>query len=269
MKMPKAHPRCAAPEQESGRDPGDASERDSPAPGSFDATGHLRRDPGAPSSEARLAPAHRDERASSTVWVEQTMDLAALFDPHVNVVVLRRPDHPVLASYAAQIAREGPFTFKATAAFEQPNGLDALDELAARLPPDDARDVLLEDLAYWIEVMTELTDSRRVGLRLVRPDGRMCPSFHVDHVPVRLVCTYAGEASEWLDERDVDRAILAGRPMPVDSAVRRDAVVQRCSRFDVLLLKGSAWPDNAARGAIHRSPNGDAARLLLTIDPLG
>jgi hypothetical protein len=36
------------------------------------------------------------------------------------------------------------------------------------------------------------------------------PRFHVYHATVRLVCTYAGPTSEWLEERDVDRSILVG-----------------------------------------------------------
>jgi Protein of unknown function (DUF1826) len=36
------------------------------------------------------------------------------------------------------------------------------------------------------------------------------PHFHVEHATVRLVCTYAGPTSEWLEERDVDRSLLAG-----------------------------------------------------------
>lgn len=212
-----------------------------------------------------------DGAASSTVWVDETIDLAAIFEPHVNVVVLRRRAHVALSAYTSRLARDGAFSFKATAAFEQAGGLDALDELAARLPPDDARDVLVEDLAYWIEVVTQLTGARRVGVRLVRLDAPMCPGFHVDQVTVRLLCTYAGDASEWLEERDVDRSVLTMHPpLPLAAAVRRDAVIQRCAPLDVVLLKGAAWPENEARGAIHRSPcRRSVPRLLLTIDPLG
>jgi hypothetical protein len=43
--------------------------------------------------------------------------------------------------------------------------------------------------------------------------------------PARLhlrVCTYAGPTSEWLEERDVDRSLLAGRrPGFIDAAIRR------------------------------------------------
>jgi hypothetical protein len=39
---------------------------------------------------------------------------------------------------------------------------------------------------------------------------------------------------------------------------------------DIVLLKGETWPDNAGRGAIHRSASASAQtpRLVMTLDPL-
>jgi Protein of unknown function (DUF1826) len=225
-----------------------------------------------------MMPLHQtfgsDEAASSTTWVDETIDLAAIFDAHVNVVVLRRRSHHALAGYATKLARDHAFQFKATATFQRPEGLDALDELADQLPPDDARDVLIADLAYWVEVMSELTGSPRVGVRLTCLDAPMCPRFHVDHVTLRLVCTYAGASSEWLDERDLDRALLDVTGLDgIERAIRCGAKVRSCAPLDVVLFKGTAWPTPSGRvqrGAIHRSPShSPTPRLLLTIDPLG
>jgi len=39
---------------------------------------------------------------------------------------------------------------------------------------------------------------------------------------LRLASTYAGPTSEWLEERDVDRSLLAGRRSGfIDAAIRR------------------------------------------------
>ena len=115
-----------------------------------------------------------------------------------------------------------------------------------------------------------MTGTPRVGVRLVGLRAPMCPHFHVDHATVRLICTYAGPTSEWLEERDVDRSLLAGRrPGFIDAAIRRDAAVRHCAPLDIVLFKGTAWPGNAMPAAIHRSPSHIEPRLLLTIDPLG
>ncbi|MND87313.1 hypothetical protein D3C80_793080 [compost metagenome] len=89
----------------------------------------------------------------------------------------------------------------------------------------------------------------------------MCPRFHVDHVPLRLLSTYAGPGSEWLEEGAVDRSQLA-REQPDANAVRQLAV------GEVALLKGEKWLGNQGAGLVHRSPmlvNGER-RLILSLD---
>lgn len=77
----------------------------------------------------------------------------------------------------------------------------------------------------------------------------MCPRFHVDHVPARLICTYAGPGSEWLTAPD---------------AVQ----VEQLSTGYVAVLKGERWLGNEGHGLVHRSPAVPAGqrRLMLTLD---
>lgn len=203
----------------------------------------------------------------STIRVSETAGLAALFEPHVNAVVVERHGQPVLRRYAADVASGASLAFQGTASFKDDGGLNDLDALARLLPADDARDVMLQDIAYWIEVMTELTDAAGVGIRLLQLRGPMCPGFHVDRVPLRLICTYAGPTTEWLPASAVDPQAMSV-PRIAPEAIRRDAKIESCAPLDVLVLKGSTWPGNERRGAIHRSPPVHSPRLLLTMDLL-
>ena len=56
------------------------------------------------------------------------------------------------------------------------------------------------DVAWLARAFACLVDARRIGLRLRLLNKAMCPRFHVDHVPLRLITTYAGAGSEWLRE---------------------------------------------------------------------
>jgi hypothetical protein len=51
------------------------------------------------------------------------------------------------------------------------------------------------DVTWLVAAYTCLVGARRVGLRLRVLDGAMCPRFHVDNVPLRLLTTYAGPAA--------------------------------------------------------------------------
>jgi hypothetical protein len=117
------------------------------------------------------------------------------------------------------------------------------------------------DVVWLVEAFTCLLGARRIGLRLRVLEGAMCPRFHVDHVPLRLLTTYAGAGSEWLEEGRLDRARLQVEHAPVDN-------IRRLSAGEVAVLKGEKWLGNEGRGLIHRSPLTSAGerRLLLSLD---
>ncbi|HEK1768416.1 TPA: DUF1826 domain-containing protein [Pseudomonas putida] len=120
------------------------------------------------------------------------------------------------------------------------------------------------DVSWLVAAYTCLLGARRVGLRLRLLDGAMCPRFHVDHVPLRLLTTYAGAGSEWLEEGDIDRSRLQLAEAPVDN-------IRRLQAGDVALLKGEKWLGNEGAGLVHRSPPTPPGekRLLLSLDWLG
>jgi len=119
-------------------------------------------------------------------------------------------------------------------------------------------------VAWLVRAFSCLVDARRIGLRLRMLDKPMCPRFHVDHVPLRLITTYVGAGSEWLREGGMQRRRL-GDPTaePTDPAA-----IQQLGVGDVALFKGEKWLGNEGAGIIHRSPQATTAehRLILTLD---
>ena len=103
-------------------------------------------------------------------------------------------------------------------------------------------------------------------------DRSMCPKFHVDKVPCRLVTTLSGIATQWLDHQVVDRDKLGagsnGLPDEESGLFERQSHINQLSVGDVALLKGEGWFDNEGAGLVHRSPalNSNDRRLLLTLD---
>lgn len=119
----------------------------------------------------------------------------------------------------------------------------------------------------WLRELTHgfacLNGASGVGFRLSHLRGPMCPRFHVDHVPSRMVVSLAGPGTEWLPadavRRDCDGRI-AQDPAP--------ETVQRLAPGSVGLLKGAGFDDGRASGVAHRSPPGDQDRILLTLDAI-
>lgn len=125
----------------------------------------------------------------------------------------------------------------------------------------------IADLKWLVSAFACLLGARRIGLRLRVLDKAMCPRFHVDHVPVRLITTYAGVGSQWLKEGAMDRTQLGQANAEPQDAKQ----IRQLNSGDVALLKGEKWHGNEGFGLIHRSPQPAAGerRLMLTLDWLG
>lgn len=131
---------------------------------------------------------------------------------------------------------------------------------------------LCHDIIEVVDMFCTLFELRRAGLRLAVLDKPMCPRFHVDRVPCRLVSTYSGVGTEWLPHDCVDRSKLgkaSGGLLDEASGLYPDAnSIHKMSDGDVALLKGELWDGNENAGLVHRSPiptNGQS-RLVLTLD---
>ncbi|MBV7494762.1 DUF1826 domain-containing protein [Pseudomonas sp. PDM24] len=122
----------------------------------------------------------------------------------------------------------------------------------------------IADVSWLVSAFTCLLGAQRIGLRLRVLDTAMCPRFHVDHVPVRLITTYAGIGSQWLKEGAMDRRQL-GKP---EAEPQDESLIQQISSGEVALLKGEKWHGNEGFGLIHRSPQpvSGERRLILTLD---
>ena len=189
--------------------------------------------------------------------VAELADLVEVFDPEVQICSWPRDLDPDIGTYLSELP--------------QGRELQIIEELSERgtprldpLPDGPDRSSLLADLSLLQEIVCELLGSEAAGLRLARIGRAMCPGWHVDRTSIRLVCTYQGPGTEWLDDQDIDRQELGSRQNKYNRYVSAAA-------GEIVLLKGSVWQNNESFGAIHRSPDvrrRDALRTVVTLDPL-
>jgi hypothetical protein len=136
----------------------------------------------------------------------------------------------------------------------------------------DTISVLSDDIALLVDMFCCLFDLKCAGLRLTVLDRAMCPRFHVDRIPCRLVTTYQGIATQWLNHNVVDRSKLGagnqGKNDEQSGLFKNKHDINRLSEGDVALLKGENWDESEGTGLVHRSPpvSSGERRLLLTLD---
>ncbi len=221
-------------------------------------------------NDPSFLPFHRTASAGASRFVSDPADLVCVFDPEVQVVCLRREPDPEISRRLDLLALQGQLLNGFRTRMPAPEGGPAHG-----LPDSPLADAVRADVAGLQELFADLIGCPAMGVRLELISRAMCPRFHVDKVGLRLLCTYRGAATEWLDDRAADRGKPgAGADWPADpsSGPGQDAAgILQAAPFDLVLLKGCAWPGNERRGAIHRSPAvtaDEAPRVLLAIDGL-
>lgn len=175
------------------------------------------------------------------------MVLADIFEAEVNYCGWQRQLPEALEQYLRRVVAQ-PLRLTQVLTIE-----DSREYLMRKLPEAEGRALLVEDIVELMDMFTCLLDCHQVGLRMTVLDKAMCPKFHRDNLPVRLVTTYIGNGTEW-------RYSLAANDQDYCTA----------ETGEVILLKGEAWPNNEGHGVWHRSPEQQQGerRLVLTLDPM-
>lgn len=189
--------------------------------------------------------------------------LTDIFQEDINMVIWKRKLHDDLAFLSTTSINE-PQNFSSVSIIVKPNDVNQL--LLSKLPESPFTKSLVEDISILTDMFCCLFDLQQAGIRLAMLDQAMCPRFHVDRVPCRLITTYTGLGTQWLNNCDVDRNILGKVDYPLIDQNRQK--IETLHAGEVALLKGESWIGNEKRGIVHRSPDikKDDPRLLLTID---
>lgn len=184
--------------------------------------------------------------------------LAEIYQPDVSMAIWQRQLSSSITRYIEHVMTVSPHW--QTRFIQKPHKI--AQQLERELPLSDNRNVFIEDVVQVVDMFSCLFELEHVGLRMVVLSKAMCPNFHVDRVPCRLICTYAGAGTEWHPPEHVERLVSGGvTPRPATRP-------KQLSCGDVALLKGEAWEGNEGRGLVHRSPSATdtTRRFVLTLD---
>ncbi|WP_082081340.1 DUF1826 domain-containing protein [Methylocucumis oryzae] len=233
------------------------------------AKAHQAINPAAVHSNFRLISCQRN---ASAVISKDFSDLARIYEQGVNLCLIERCLSNTEQTFVADVLSQH-YTIELSILLNPKRyDFNSLWPQAAHLSGYSA---WLGDVAHLTTAFCELFDRQQVGLRLRTLDKAMCPRFHVDRVPVRMVCSYGGLGTEWLPEHAVDRTRLGmgngGLPDYSSGLITASTEMQTMPAYAVALMKGELWEGNENQGLVHRSPSPteqQPRRLLLTLDML-
>ncbi len=130
--------------------------------------------------------------------------LADIYNQNINIAIWRRTLTRDLKS-ATERLLESEHVFRISTSLTPD---ETVGGLFKTLGMTKEAKLISDDVGEIVTMFCYLFDLSRVGLRLTTLERAMCPKFHVDRVPCRLVMTYGGTATEWLPHETVDRMKL-------------------------------------------------------------
>ena len=127
------------------------------------------------------------------------------------------------------------------------------------MPTGNMRELLIGDIHDLVSRFAAITSSNFVDMRLERINHNSCWKFHRDNVEARLLTTYRGHATEWIQPPHAEHAISQQKEY--------GGPIEALQLNDVAIFKGSAA--GSGRGIVHRSPpiaGTGCSRLLLCLN---
>lgn len=202
------------------------------------------------------------------------MVLGQIFEKNKSVAVWQRPVVDEITNYFDAVFKTLGMGIRGVFSIASLQG-----DMASSLPNGIGKQAVIDDIYLLSDMLTTLFDCEHVGVRLVPLNSAMCPRFHVDNIPVRLVSTYLGSGTQWLPQESASELL----PKNTSASPRQSRLgqahndnsnqekhIRQMNTFDVGLLKGKAWQGHEDFAAVHRScaVNQGDKRVLLTLDPM-
>ena len=196
---------------------------------------------------------------SSIVFCDDVTGLAAINDAGKELVICARSVPFCLAHWLAEMAPSRLPDFRLLVRpVDARRAIEAeLDECG--MPPGEKRAFFIDDITRLVAVFAGITRSDLVDVRLDRIDHDACWKFHKDAVETRLLTTYRGSTTEWIDPRHAEQAL--------QEQTDYDGPLESLEQNDIAIFRGNSA--NAAVGIVHRSPpieGTGAVRLLLCLN---
>lgn len=199
--------------------------------------------------------------------VDRLEDLRQILNSDVNFVTCRRDEDPEIGLAAHQLIESGFNGVDEETNLEKLS-FAVISHLRGCNCDPGYKMKFIQDVVNVSQVFFEITGAEKIRLVLKIVSDDACRKFHTDGYDLRLLCTYRGPGTEWIEDRYVNRDRLIHGSN--EQIVRDLSKVQRTEAFEVSVLKGEHSKSMQRAGIVHRSPPleglTDVRRLLLRLD---
>lgn len=186
--------------------------------------------------------------------------LLKIKDSTSNVVELKRETNHLLDDISMLMASQLKFQLSGNQSY-------ILSEIIAKTPIK-IFSPLYEDIKTLLECYTELTNVEDYEFLLSTINDNMCSKFHYDMNRLRLLCTYSGPGTLWVDNSNVNWTAIHEHQTN-DAIVVDEKKTHQAQAGSIVILKGAQYNKSEIPPVVHRSPTiegSNKTRLLVRID---
>lgn len=119
---------------------------------------------------------------------------------------------------------------------------------------------LFLDTMYCAELYRMVSGKQNFRIKLNTVSSVTCPRFHCDFTVLRMLCTYTGQSTQFIDRKGRDFGF------PVNETLISKEEIISSGTGNIMIMKGEKYQNNSGNGLIHRSPSAGEQRILLVID---
>jgi hypothetical protein len=197
--------------------------------------------------------------STTPVRHDQTSDssgvLFAIGTTGVNLSIWQRPaSPPCLAAINALLSAPYEVALDLDPAENEKIKASVNSLVRGRCDPASAR-ALAEDIGSLVGLFCGVADTHHARVRLERVEDDGCGLFHADTLRLRMLCTYAGPGTEWIENDNARYDQLGSRGRSIQEANRAIVVdeekIRHIAPWHVAVFSGRLREDTLP--LIHRS----------------
>ena len=186
--------------------------------------------------------------------------LKEILQDYLNIVIWEREISQEIKLYTELLSQKE--------VFELVSNYSNLDSLFKKLPYKNhlGYEFFCEDILFITQLFENILRTKNLKVQISIVDKVQCPKFHVDFVNLRLLCTYTGRGSQYLENNNANRNELG---LGINSKVPiLSEDILEVPRYAVSILKGELFNNNQGKGVVHKSPmiEENIKRVILKIE---
>lgn len=199
--------------------------------------------------------------------------LEEILKPDINLAIhQRQPREDCLPAVTALLHAIIPVKIDV----KNPTSADLANQIAGTIAPTTPHTstrALAGDIIHLASLFAQISGTKHPRVRFERVEDDACALFHADSLNLRLLCTYAGPGTEWLENSNTRRHELGLQSRPLAEANRAIVIdsskIRSIPAWHAAIFAGRSRPGAEDNALIHRSAPvllTNATRLRLCID---